>query len=138
MPTVALIAHDQKKPELVRFVRDHAAVFGAFTLIATGTTGGVLQRETGLCVERLLSGPRGGDMQVGARLAQGEVLAVFFFRDPLTAQPHEPDVAALLRICDVHSVPLATNPGSAAALVAWLAEQGDAEQGDAEQPSTAD
>lgn len=120
--TVALIAHDKKKLDLAMFARDHAEVLGRFRLIATSTTGGVLQDKAGLEVERLRSGPEGGDLQVGARIAQDEVLAVIFFRDPLTAQPHEPDVSALMRICDVHQVPLATNLGTAEAVAAWLEE----------------
>ena len=121
--TVALIAHDRMKLDLAMFARDHADVLGRFDLIATGTTGKVLVEKTGLTVERLRSGPDGGDLQVGARVAEGRVLAVIFFRDPLTAQPHEPDVSALLRICDVHHVPLATNLGTAQAVVAWLEER---------------
>jgi methylglyoxal synthase len=123
---VALIAHDKKKLDLAMFARDHADVLGRFRLVATGTTGGVLESKTGLKVEKLMSGPEGGDLQVGARIAQGEVLAVIFFRDPLTAQPHEPDVSALMRICDVHEVPLATNLGTAEAVIAWLEELLDA------------
>ncbi len=121
--TVALIAHDRMKLDLAMFARDHADVLNRFELIATGTTGKVLIEKTGLSVERLRSGPDGGDLQVGARVAEGRVLAVIFFRDPLTAQPHEPDVSALLRICDVHHVPLATNLGTAEAVVAWLEER---------------
>jgi methylglyoxal synthase len=120
MQSVALIAHDKKKLDLAIFAKDHAHVLRRFHLIATSTTGQVLAAKAGLEVERLLSGPQGGDLQVGARIATGDVLAVVFFRDPLTAQPHEPDVSALLRICDVHDVPLATNLGSAEAIVAWL------------------
>jgi len=124
---LALIAHDKKKLDLAMFARDHAHVLGRFRLIATGTTGSVLQEKTGLKIERLRSGPEGGDLQVGARIAQDEVLALIFFRDPLTSQPHEPDVSALLRICDVHSVPLATNLGTAEAVVAWLEERMESE-----------
>lgn len=120
---VALIAHDKKKLDLAIFAKDHAEVLGRFPLIATSTTGKVLTDKAQMAVERLLSGPHGGDLQVGARIAEGRVLAVIFFRDPLTSQPHEPDVSALLRICDVHDVPLATNLGSAEAIVAWLEEQ---------------
>lgn len=119
---VALIAHDELKDDLADFVRAHLDVFRRYPLIATRTTGTVLGEELGLEVERVQSGPLGGDLQVGARIAEDRVLAVIFFRDPLTAQPHEPDVTALLRICDVHNVPLATNKGSATALVAWLAD----------------
>ena len=121
--SVALIAHDRNKLDLAIFARDHAAVLSRFPLIATSTTGGVLEDKAGLRVERLRSGPQGGDLQVGARVAEDGVLAVIFFRDPLSAQPHEPDVSALMRICDVHAVPLATNLGTAEAIVAWLEEQ---------------
>ncbi|GGL96048.1 methylglyoxal synthase [Deinococcus aerophilus] len=122
---VALIAHDKKKLELAMFALSHREVLGRFHLVATGTTGGILHKQTGLQVERVLSGPLGGDQQIGARLAEERVLAVFFFRDPLTAQPHEPDVSALVRLCDVHDIPLATNPASAQALMLWLREQVD-------------
>lgn len=117
---VALIAHDAKKPDLATFVHDHLEVLRAYALVATGTTGRVLSERTGLDIERVQSGPQGGDLQVGARIAEGRIAAVIFFRDPLTAQPHEPDVSALLRICDVHRVPLATNLGTALAIVSWL------------------
>ena len=120
---VALIAHDKKKLDLAIFAKDHAQILSRFPLVATSTTGKVLSDKAKLDVERLQSGPQGGDLQVGARIAEGRVLAVIFFRDPLTSQPHEPDVSALLRICDVHDVPLATNLGSAEAIVAWLEEQ---------------
>lgn len=120
---VALIAHDKKKLELAMFSLMHRETLANFHLVATGTTGSVLQKQTGLQVERVLSGPLGGDQQIGARLADEAVLAVFFFRDPLTAQPHEPDVSALVRLCDVHDIPLATNPASAEALMLWLKTQ---------------
>ena len=120
---IALIAHDKKKLDLALFAKEHADILKRFSLIGTSSTGGLLERKTSLTVERLLSGPQGGDLQVGARIAEDRVLAVIFFRDPLTAQPHEPDVSALMRICDVHGVPLATNLGTAEAIVAWLEEQ---------------
>lgn len=123
MKSVALIAHDKKKLDLAVFARDHAAVLSRFSLVATSTTGSVLVDKARLQVERLKSGPEGGDLQVGARVAEDRILAVIFFRDPLTAQPHEPDVSALMRICDVHNVPLATNLGAAEAILAWLEEQ---------------
>lgn len=126
---VALIAHDRKKLELALFALGHRDVLAQFHLVATGTTGGILNQKTGLQVERVLSGPLGGDQQIGARISEERVLAVFFFRDPLTAQPHEPDVSALVRLCDVHDIPLATNPASAEALVLWLAEQAQGEAG---------
>lgn len=120
---VALIAHDQKKPLLAAFATEHKQILSRFSLVATGTTGLVLREAAGLEIERVLSGPLGGDKQIGARIAEEKVLAVFFFRffrGRFTAQPHEPDVSALLRLCDVHDVPLVTNPASAEALVLWL------------------
>ncbi|MHB1651319.1 MAG: methylglyoxal synthase [Desulfitobacteriaceae bacterium] len=122
-PLVALIAHDKKKDDMILFVKGHQDVFARCRLIATGTTGRRIHAETGLEVEYCLSGPLGGDQQIGAHVATGEVSAVIFMRDPLTAQPHEPDVSALLRLCDVHDVPLATNPNSAQILIFWLREQ---------------
>lgn len=121
--TIALIAHDQKKDDLASFVLAHRTLLERFALIATGTTGRILMEFTGLQITPMLSGPMGGDQQIGAMVAQGDIVAVIFFRDPLTAQPHEPDVSALLRICDVHDVPLATNPASATALVFWLSQR---------------
>lgn len=110
---IALIAHDQKKAEMVAFVYKHKDVLAPYQIIATGTTGKLIQDKTGLPVQRMLSGPYGGDQQIGAQIASGEVTAVIFLRDPLTAQPHEPDITALLRVCDVHNVPLATNVATA-------------------------
>jgi methylglyoxal synthase len=118
--TVALIAHDRKKLDLIAFAKDHRDILSRFDLIATGTTGSLLREKAGLVVTPLLSGPMGGDQQIGAAVAEGRVLAVVFFRDPLTAQPHEPDVSALMRICDVHNVPLATNLAAAEAALEWL------------------
>jgi methylglyoxal synthase len=118
--SVALIAHDKKKLDLAIFAKDHADTLRRFHLIATGTTGSILQDKAKLTVERLLSGPFGGDQQIGARIAEDRVIAVIFFRDPLTAQPHEPDVSALMRLCDVHEIPLATNLASAEAVLEWL------------------
>lgn len=120
---VALIAHDNKKEDMISFVKIHRELFAHCNLIATGTTGRLIHDVTGLKLEYCLSGPLGGDQQIGARIAQGEVLAVIFMRDPLTAQPHEPDVSALLRLCDVHNVPLATNSNSANIIVHWIREQ---------------
>lgn len=120
MKYVALIAHDQKKLDLAMFANQHKQLLGRFSLIATGTTGKILTDKTGLQVRRVQSGPLGGDLQVGSLIAENQVIAVIFFRDPLTAQPHEPDVSALLRICDVHQVPLATNLATAGAIMEWL------------------
>ncbi len=117
MKALALIAHDQKKEEMVAFALRHKGVLARYPLLATGTTGRLLRERTGLEVEALLSGPLGGDQQIGARVAEGRVQAVFFFQDPLTAQPHEPDVRALLRVCNVHNVPIATNSATAEALL---------------------
>jgi len=121
--TIALIAHDHKKDDMVMLAREFAEFLARCHLIATGTTGGRLQAETGLEVERCLSGPMGGDLQIGARLAVGEVDAVIFLRDPMTPQPHEPDINALVRACDVHDVPCATNVSGARFLLQALARQ---------------
>ncbi len=119
---IALIAHDRKKDDMVRLAREHAELLHGHTLMATGTTGGRLHREVGLQVECLMSGPLGGDLQIGARLATGQVDAVIFLRDPMTPQPHEPDINALVRACDVHDVPCATNLSSARLLLRALAD----------------
>lgn len=118
---IALIAHDDEKDELVVWATDHADFLGDHDLIATGTTGGRLNDETPLSVTRMASGPLGGDLQIGSAVVTGHCGAVVFFRDPLTAQPHEPDISALMRICDVRGVPLATNRASATAVVEGLA-----------------
>lgn len=117
---IALIAHDARKAALLEFVRANVDVFRGELLVATGNTGRLLAEELGLEIERVAHGPHGGDLIIGGRVAEGRVKAVIFFRDPLTAQPHEPDVSALMRVCDVHSVPLATNSGTAAAIAGWL------------------
>ncbi|HZN35687.1 MAG TPA: methylglyoxal synthase [Pirellulaceae bacterium] len=117
---LALIAHDQKKPALVEFVLRHRDILERFPLVATGSTGRLIAERTGLKVECVAHGPDGGDLIIGARVALGQIRAVIFFRDPLTAQPHEPDVSALMRVCDVHRIPLATNLGTADAIAAWL------------------
>ncbi len=118
---IALIAHDAKKAELVAFVKAHLNFFRRRRLVATGSTGRRIRDELGLEIEQVAHGPEGGDLIIGGRVAEGRIEAIIFFRDPLTAQPHEPDVTALLRVCDVHDVPLATNPATAKAVVAWLA-----------------
>ncbi|MBO5930083.1 MAG: methylglyoxal synthase [Clostridia bacterium] len=121
---IALIAHDKKKELMVQFCIAYKGILSKHMLCATGTTGGLIADATGLKVHRFLSGPQGGDQQIGARIAYNEIDLVLFFRDPLTAQPHEPDVSALLRLCDVHNVPLATNVATAEVLVHGL-ERGD-------------
>jgi methylglyoxal synthase len=118
---IALIAHDRMKTTLVEIAREFTATLRGHTLMATGTTGGRLRDDAGLAVECLLSGPLGGDLQIGARLSTGLVDMVIFLRDPMTPQPHEPDINALVRACDVHNVPCATNPASARILLASLA-----------------
>jgi methylglyoxal synthase len=114
--TIALIAHDGKKEELVDFVLRHQAWFSGFDLVGTGTTGGRIANK-GIAIECLASGPLGGDAQIAARITEGEVHAVIFFRDPMGKHPHEPDINMLLRQCDVHNIPLATNPATAQLLV---------------------
>lgn len=117
---IALIAHDDKKDDLINFVKLHADFFQKHELFATGTTGALVKEHTGLDVYRFLSGPLGGDQQIGSKLACGKLDLIIFFRDPLTAQPHEPDVTALIRLCDVHRVPVATNQGTADLIIKAL------------------
>ncbi|MEA4827211.1 methylglyoxal synthase [Clostridium sp. JNZ J1-5] len=117
---IALVAHDNKKDDMVDFVTRYKDVFEQHELYGTGTTGKLISETTGLKVHRFLSGPLGGDQQIGGRVAEGQMDMIIFMRDPLTAQPHEPDVSALLRICDVHSTPLATNIGTAEIFVKAL------------------
>jgi methylglyoxal synthase len=114
---IALIAHDSKKETLTNFVIAYRHIFAKASLFATGTTGLRIQEATGLHVHRFLSGPLGGDQQIGAMIAENRLDLVLFFRDPLMAQPHEPDILALLRLCDVHDIPVATNMGTAEALI---------------------
>jgi methylglyoxal synthase len=115
--TLALIAHDGKKQALLNFAREHRAVISKYDLVATSTTGRMLRDELGLNVRLMLSGPQGGDAQIAAQVAEGKIEAVFFFIDPLAAQPHDPDINSLLRICNVHDVPLATNAATAAFII---------------------
>ncbi len=110
---IAVIAHDKKKDELVELVLEHQETLEKHNLFATGTTGGRVAEATGLDVHRFKSGPLGGDQQIGAYISDQKIDLVLFIRDPLTAQPHEPDVSALLRLCDVYEIPLATNIGTA-------------------------
>lgn len=123
---IALIAHDEKKEDMIKFAKKHNSVLAEMRLIATGTTGQRLIEETGLEVERMASGPIGGDQMIGAEIAKGRLDGVIFLRDPLTAQPHEPDVSALLRLCDVHQIPLATNLATAEMIIHSLAEKNKA------------
>lgn len=110
---IALIAHDKKKDDIIELAKEYKDVLAEHELYATGTTGTLIMGETGLSICRMKSGPLGGDQQIGAMLADGELDLIIFLRDPLTAQPHEPDVSALLRLCDVQKIPLATNISSA-------------------------
>ena len=117
---IALIAHDQMKNALVAIGCEFKSTLQAHRLMATGTTGSRLRDGVGLEIECLLSGPLGGDLQIGARLATGLVDMVIFLRDPMTPQPHEPDINALVRACDVHDIPCATNLASARILLQHL------------------
>ncbi len=115
---IAIIAHDGKKAEMIQFLMDFKALILAkeINLISTGTTGKNAEKS-GFKVRKFLSGPYGGDAQIAARVAEGKTGMVFFFRDPLDKHPHEPDIAMLMRLCDVHDVPLATNPATAELLI---------------------
>lgn len=117
---IALIAHDRKKDDMIEFVKRYKDILKDHELYGTGTTGKLISEIVGLEVTRFLSGPLGGDQQIGGRIAEGLMDFVIFLRDPLTSQPHEPDVTALIRICDVHCVPVATNIGSAEVFIAAL------------------
>lgn len=110
---IALIAHDKKKNEIIELAIAYKDVLSQHELYATGTTGTLIMGETSLSIHRMKSGPLGGDQQIGAMLADGNLDLIIFLRDPLTAQPHEPDVSALLRLCDVQKIPLATNTSTA-------------------------
>lgn len=121
---IALIAHDNKKKMLVNFSIAYKNILEKHHLFATGTTGKLIIEATGLNIERMMSGPLGGDQQIGSKVANNEMDLIIFLRDPLTAQPHEPDVQALLRLSDVHSIPAATNIATAELLIKAL-ERGD-------------
>ncbi len=110
---IALIAHDKKKSDMIRLSKKYKEVLAKHEIFATGTTGTMVMGETGIRINRMKSGPLGGDQQIGSMIANSQLDLVIFLRDPLTAQPHEPDVSALLRLCDVTNIPLATNISSA-------------------------
>lgn len=120
---IALIAHDKKKDDMIDFAKRYKGVLKNHELYATGTTGKLINQLIGLEVYRFLSGPLGGDQQIGARLAEGKMDMIIFLRDPLTAQPHEPDVTALIRLSDVHHIPLATNLGTAEVFMKALGDR---------------
>ena len=122
MTRIALIAHDDEKPEMIDLAQSYESTLSEFDLVGTGTTSKRIMAETDLTVERKESGPMGGDTQIGAEVAEGRMDGIVFLRDPLTAQPHEPDISALLRICDVHDVPLATTRASAEYILEGLAQ----------------
>lgn len=120
MVRIGVIAHDTKKDSLVVFVTEYRERFSRHELWATGHTGQRISEATGLQVTCLMPGPMGGDQQMGSRIAEGNIDMLFFFRDPLFAHPHEPDVSALLRVCDVRGIPVATNVSTARLLAAAL------------------
>lgn len=117
--TIALIAHDGKKADMVAFVKDHLNIIQSFQIVATGTTGRYLE-QAGLKVQKVQSGPLGGDAQIAAMIVEAKVHAVIFLRDPLGVHPHEPDIFMLLRLADVLNVPIATNMASAEILIKGL------------------
>jgi methylglyoxal synthase len=119
-PRIALIAHDKKKDDMITLAAEYIDFLRGCVLSATGTTGGRLANELGLTVERKHSGPFGGDLQIGASLVDGQVDCVIFLRDPMTPQPHEPDINALVRACDVHNVACATNLSTAHLVLSQL------------------
>ncbi len=114
---VALIAHDNKKAEIVEWAGNNKELLSRFELCGTGTTARMISEATGLAVHGYLSGPLGGDLQIGAKAAEGEIDMIIFFWDPLTSQPHDPDVKALLRIAVVYDIPIATNRATADMLI---------------------
>ena len=118
---IAVVAHDGKKPEMVSFIRDREAFFKRedVKIVSTGTTGKHVEKA-GFRVKKLASGPLGGDAQIASRIVEGKIDMVFFFRDPLGKHPHDPDISMLMRLCDVHDIPLATNPATASLLIDGL------------------
>ena len=120
---IALIAHDKKKDDMITLASEYKAFLSTCALTATGTTGGRLINEVGLEVERKHSGPFGGDLQIGSMLVEGQIDCVIFLRDPMTPQPHEPDINALVRACDVHNTPCATNLSSAHLVLSQLQQR---------------
>ncbi len=117
---IALIAHDKKKELMVQFCIAYKGIFAKHNLVATGTTGGLITDATGLDVHKFLAGSQGGDQQIGARIAYNEIDLVLFFRDPLTSKTYEPEVLNILKLCDVHNIPVATNVATAEVLILGL------------------
>ena len=120
---IALIAHDKKKNDIIELAKKYKDVLSLHELYATGTTGTLIMGETGLKINRMKSGPLGGDQQIGSMIACNQLDLIIFIRDPLTAQPHEPDVSALLRLCDVVNIPLATNIASSEIMLKALGKE---------------
>lgn len=131
---IALIAHDTKKELMVQFCIAYCGVLSKHNLCATGTTGKMVAEATGLNVQRYLSGSQGGDQQIAARISCNEIDLLLFFRDPISVKPHEPNDMYLLRLCDVHNIPVATNIATAEALIHAL-EQGDLDWRDIVNPT---
>ena len=123
---IALIAHDKKKELMIDFCIAYKSIFQSHTLFATGTTGALINEATTLNVHKFFPGPMGGAQQIGARIACNEMDLVIFFRDPFTSQDYEPDINSLVRLCDIHNIPVATNIATAEILVRGL-ERGDLE-----------
>lgn len=121
---IALMAHDEKKELMVQFCIAYCGILSKHNLCATGTTGKLVSEATGLKIQQFLSGSQGGDQQIGARIACNEIDLLLMFRDPLHPKPHEPKENNLLRLCDVHNIPVATNIATAEALIHSL-ERGD-------------
>ncbi|MGN0988846.1 MAG: methylglyoxal synthase [Eubacteriales bacterium] len=113
MKTIALIAHDNMKPRMIEWCKENKEVLAKHSLCGTGTTGRKIHEATGLNVKCFLSGPLGGDLEIGGKVAEGKIDVIIFFSDPLTAQPHDPDVKALLRIAQVYDIPIANNRATA-------------------------
>lgn len=131
---IALIAHDTKKELMVQFCIAYCGVLSKHNLCATGTTGKMVAEATGLNVQRYLSGSQGGDQQIAARISCNEIDLLLFFRDPISVKPHEPNDMNLLRLCDVHNIPVATNIATAEALIQAL-ERGDLDWRDIVNPT---
>lgn len=121
---IAFIAHDAKKELMVQFCIAYCGILSRHSLCATGTTGKMVSEATGLQIQRFLSGPQGGDQQIAARIACNEIDLLLFFRDPLNPKPHEPSEVNMLRLCDMHNIPVATNIATAEVLIHGL-ERGD-------------
>ena len=132
--TIAIIAHDSKKELMVQFCIAYCGILSKYNLCATGTTGKLVSEATGLNIQRYLGGAHGGGQQIAARISCNEIDLLLFFRDPITPQPHEPNEANLLRLCDVHNIPVATNTATAEALIHAL-ERGDLDWRDIVNPT---